>query len=259
MENNAQYPIVESFFFSYISSNTVQLISVDETGRGALAGPLCICATSWILSANKTGTPTWLSKAKDSKKMTPLARKKFLQEYLFHTHHTKIHTKNMEATKYKETYGPSFILRTPVISKYLCKIEHIGHMIVIANPRDIDNQGLSYTWRQCVLQSVAQVSQKNLPTIVLTDGVQHLYPAHISIHMSCPKADHIFPTNSTSSILAKVFRDTFMENISDATYDFKTHKGYGTKKHIHTIQTKGLSDLHRKSFIKNISITATSL
>lgn len=34
-------------------------------------------------------------------------------------------------------------------------------------------------------------------------------------------------------------------------YGFAKHKGYGTKEHIEAIKQKGITDIHRKTFIKN--------
>jgi ribonuclease HII len=35
-------------------------------------------------------------------------------------------------------------------------------------------------------------------------------------------------------------------------YNFRSHKGYGTKEHYEHIQRYGLTPLHRRSFLKNI-------
>lgn len=55
---------------------------------------------------------------------------------------------------------------------------------------------------------------------------------------------------SAASILAKVYRDKFMINLSKSypLYYFDKHKGYGTKIHQNVIKKYGLSDQHRKSF-----------
>lgn len=55
---------------------------------------------------------------------------------------------------------------------------------------------------------------------------------------------------SAASILAKVYRDKFMINLSKLypLYYFDKHKGYGTKIHQNVIKKYGLSDQHRKSF-----------
>lgn len=55
-----------------------------------------------------------------------------------------------------------------------------------------------------------------------------------------------------ASILAKIYRDDIMIQYSKdyPGYGFENHKGYGTKKHYLAIDEYGLSEVHRKSFMK---------
>ena len=64
--------------------------------------------------------------------------------------------------------------------------------------------------------------------------------------------DKIFQI-SAASILAKVTRDRIMIQYDKVypEYNFKKHKGYGTREHIGNIRKYGLCDIHRKSFCKN--------
>lgn len=84
---------------------------------------------------------------------------------------------------------------------------------------------------------------------------------------ACPqamiiKADERLTSVGFSSVVAKVERDLYMEHVHQKfpQYGFKSHKGYGTKAHFLNIQSTGLSPLHRKTFLKNLSVdTQTSL
>lgn len=55
---------------------------------------------------------------------------------------------------------------------------------------------------------------------------------------------------AAASILAKVTRDRIMEKYHQKwpEYDFKSHKGYGTKKHRSAILEYGPCEIHRKTF-----------
>lgn len=57
-----------------------------------------------------------------------------------------------------------------------------------------------------------------------------------------------------ASILAKVARDNYMHELSKKypMYLFDKHKGYATKQHYEKIKEYGISEVHRKSFLKNI-------
>ena len=58
---------------------------------------------------------------------------------------------------------------------------------------------------------------------------------------------------AAASILAKVSRDRFMLEmaVKYPDYSFEKHKGYGTKLHYERLHEYGLSDIHRKTFLRN--------
>lgn len=59
---------------------------------------------------------------------------------------------------------------------------------------------------------------------------------------------------AAASIIAKVSRDRFMLEVDKKypEYQFSKHKGYGTKLHYEMIEKYGISEVHRKTFLKNI-------
>ena len=59
---------------------------------------------------------------------------------------------------------------------------------------------------------------------------------------------------AAASILAKVTRDRLLYEYDKKypEYSFAAHKGYGTKAHIEAIRKYGITEVHRKSFLKNI-------
>lgn len=56
---------------------------------------------------------------------------------------------------------------------------------------------------------------------------------------------------SAASVLAKVYRDTFMERMDGLYpgYGFAQHKGYGTRRHLEVLEERGATVLHRRSFL----------
>lgn len=64
------------------------------------------------------------------------------------------------------------------------------------------------------------------------------------------KADAKVACVAAASIIAKVSRDDFMMSQKDIFdgYDFENNVGYGTKKHIDGLNSRGLCSLHRRSF-----------
>ena len=70
------------------------------------------------------------------------------------------------------------------------------------------------------------------------------------------KGDTLSFTIASASIIAKVTRDRLMagHHLSFPDYNFKTHKGYGTRDHIERLRQFGPCTLHRESFLKKIFI-----
>ncbi len=68
------------------------------------------------------------------------------------------------------------------------------------------------------------------------------------------KGDATSASISAASILAKVARDRYMRELAEKYphYAFEKHKGYGTKLHYQMLEKYGISDVHRKTFLKKL-------
>ena len=66
--------------------------------------------------------------------------------------------------------------------------------------------------------------------------------------------DAVSASIAAASILAKVTRDRYMCRLDEEypQYCFSKHKGYGTKLHYEKIAEFGISDVHRKTFLKKL-------
>ena len=66
------------------------------------------------------------------------------------------------------------------------------------------------------------------------------------------KGDARVASIAAASILAKVARDEFMEqmDLKYPEYGFAIHKGYGTKRHYAAVDQFGLCPIHRKTFFR---------
>jgi len=73
-------------------------------------------------------------------------------------------------------------------------------------------------------------------------------------HKCVVKGDNEYASIAAASILAKVSRDNYIDEMCDKYplldeyYDLRKNKGYGTKKHLEGIQHYGISPWHRKTF-----------
>jgi len=87
------------------------------------------------------------------------------------------------------------------------------------------------------------------PEYLLIDG--NRFRPQTNIPFTCMiKGDGRFFSIAAASVLAKTYRDDFMEKIHDEFpgYEWSKNKGYPTKKHRDAIRKFGVTKYHRKTF-----------
>ena len=123
--------------------------------------------------------------------------------------------------------------------------EKSKYHIVFKSAKEIDDFGISF----CLKSSILEIMEKlqEFSNNFLMDGNTNFGIQNLQKEI---KADAKYAQVSAASILAKVSRDRFMNEISSKypNYNFQKHKGYGTKAHIEVIREFGRSDIHRFSF-----------
>lgn len=89
------------------------------------------------------------------------------------------------------------------------------------------------------------------PDIAIIDG--NSYKGDYN-HLCVVKGDSKSASVAAASIIAKVERDRYMNEIAGIYpgYGFEKHKGYPTKKHYEAIELNGILDIHRKTFLRKI-------
>ena len=73
-------------------------------------------------------------------------------------------------------------------------------------------------------------------------------------HATVVKGDSLSASIAAASILAKVSRDRYMEEMAAEypQYAFEQHKGYPTKLHYEKLRQYGPCPIHRRSFLKKL-------
>jgi ribonuclease HII len=88
-----------------------------------------------------------------------------------------------------------------------------------------------------------------VPEMLLIDG--NRFNKYASIPHECIiEGDAKYLSIAAASVLAKTYRDDYMESLHEAFphYAWNSNKGYGTRKHRDAIREHGPCDHHRKSF-----------
>jgi ribonuclease HII len=90
---------------------------------------------------------------------------------------------------------------------------------------------------------------KTKPKLLLIDGNRFIpYPK--LPHHCIIKGDGKYASIAAASILAKTYRDEYMQQLHERypIYGWNQNKGYGTLAHRNAIEQFGLCEFHRKSF-----------
>jgi ribonuclease HII len=87
------------------------------------------------------------------------------------------------------------------------------------------------------------------PKLLLIDGNRFI-PYKRVPHLCIVQGDAIYSSIAAASILAKTWRDEYMERVHAEFphYRWDNNKGYGTREHREAIEKFGLCKYHRKSF-----------
>ena len=87
------------------------------------------------------------------------------------------------------------------------------------------------------------------PEAIIVDG-NRFKPYQKLPHTTIVKGDGKYLSIAAASILAKTYRDDYMDGLAEEypEYDWHSNKGYPTKKHREAISRCGITPYHRKSF-----------
>lgn len=115
--------------------------------------------------------------------------------------------------------------------------------VVLFSHEDIDTFGIS----KCLHDGLEDILSSLPAERYLFDGNSTFGVDTIATMV---KADLKVAEVSAASIIAKVTRDRMMYayDLEYPEYGFKSHKGYGTARHVAAIKEFGRSTIHRKSF-----------
>lgn len=119
-------------------------------------------------------------------------------------------------------------------------VAHISH-------QEIDKINILNASIKAMQEAVLRLSPK--PEYLIVDGNRFKTINNIP-HTCIVKGDSKYLSIAAASILAKTYRDDFMQNLhlQFPMYDWSNNKGYPTLKHRNAIREFGITQYHRQSF-----------
>ncbi|GAA1125347.1 MULTISPECIES: ribonuclease HII [Microbacterium] len=190
------------------------IISLDEVGRGALAGPVAVGAAVMDAAGARRRVPEGL---RDSKLVTEKRRPDVAAR------------------------AAAWVRASGVGWASAAEIDEVGIMRAL---------GLAASR---AVQSVVDQGVAIESALVLLDGnhdyVSRVHPVPLRVR-SQVKADRDCASVSAASVIAKVARDTHMAelHLSHPDYQWDRNKGYASPEHRDAIRARGLSPHHRASW-----------
>ncbi len=132
------------------------------------------------------------------------------------------------------------------------KEQAVAWAVASISPQEIDELDILNARMKAMQMAIDMLEVT--PDFALIDGNRDHGSrcAIITPHELVVKGDSRSASIAAASILAKVSRDRYMEEMAEVypQYQFAKHKGYGTKLHTEMLDQFGPSPIHRRSFLK---------
>lgn len=166
-----------------------------------------------------------------------------------------------------DVYAAAVILNDDVLINYLNDSKKISekrrellydeviekadaYCIATASVEEIDRLNILQATMLAMRRAVEGLGVK--PDLALIDG--NRLPELECESRSVIHGDAVSASIAAASILAKVSRDRYMRELDEKypQYCFGKHKGYGTALHYEKLAEYGISDVHRRTFLKKL-------
>ena len=129
----------------------------------------------------------------------------------------------------------------------LIEAQAISYAVASVSNKVIDRINILRASIRAMHMALDKLDKK--PELLLIDGNRFIKYKRIP-HRCIIKGDGLYASIAAASILAKTYRDAYMQALHNdfPHYCWYTNKGYGTEEHRKAIEEFGLCKHHRKSF-----------
>jgi ribonuclease HII len=131
--------------------------------------------------------------------------------------------------------------------KPLIEEKAISYSVTHIEPKIIDEINILNASIKAMQESIVKLNP--IPLYIIVDG-NRFKPINNIPHTTIVKGDSKYMSIAAASILAKTYRDEYMNKIHEEfpMYNWKQNKGYPTIEHREAIRKYGTTKYHRMSF-----------
>lgn len=127
------------------------------------------------------------------------------------------------------------------------KRDALAWAVGVVTPEEIDKINILNASFLAMHRALDQLKLR--PEGIIVDG--NRFKPYQQLPYTCiVKGDGKYLSIAAASILAKTYRDDYMDQLAEEypQYDWKSNKGYPTRKHREAIRQYGITPYHRKSY-----------
>ena len=123
----------------------------------------------------------------------------------------------------------------------------VAWAVGVVTPEEIDKINILNASFLAMHRALDQLKVR--PEAIIVDGNRFKKYGEVP-HVCIVKGDAKYLSIAAASILAKTYRDDYMNGLAEEypQYDWKSNKGYPTKKHREAIRQYGVTPYHRMSY-----------
>ena len=218
---------------------SVIVVGIDEVGRGPLAGPVVACAA--VLKA-----PDIMPELNDSKK---LSRKK--REAMFDAVKDACACYAIASASEKEIDEMNILEADFLAMRRALQALGMPGINETAPEIPVEVKGSFAEVDPIGRPADSLQGDKRVPQVfIAVDGNLKIRGVPAELQMPVVKGDGRIASISAASILAKVFRDRYMDKLAEKypAYGFEKNAGYPSPVHLSAIRKFGFTPVHRRSF-----------
>lgn len=192
------------------------IVGVDEAGRGALAGPVSVGAVLYPSDFD------------------------WQELYALVTRHGDVRLRDSKQLSAQQR---------ELLFERIVSHGRLKHAAAFVDAETIDQIGIVNACHEAAAAAIRALGIG--PTRVFVQLDAGLRAPSVWSQGAFVHGDATYPAIAFASIIAKVSRDRLMEDLADEYpgYGFEGHKGYGTSAHTSAIHKRGMSVIHRRTFV----------